>query len=189
MNEFLGGIDDLGSVRSDISQITEEDVQRVQENSKRAKQIAQQIKKDKAINAQLAKFLGFLMGEIKNDELIIAIHRSFFKTTNPQDQVTYLRKDINTPVLVGFFAPFFLTQISEFKIWIFYDKLWVGQAANSINNYIDYLKKLSSTYHDNIPIDQGPLIELIVLIVQEFLQGVESKELWNQVMLALYGEK
>ncbi len=116
MNEFLGGIDDLGSVRSDISQITEEDVQRVQENSKRAKQIAQQIKKDKAINAQLAKFLGFLMGEIKNDELIIAIHRSFFKTTNPQDQVTYLRKDINTPVLVGFFAPFFLTQISEFKI-------------------------------------------------------------------------
>lgn len=116
MNEYLGGIDDLGSVRSDISQVSEEDVQRVQENSKRAKQIAQQIKKDKAINGQLAKFLGFLMAEIQNEAIITAIHHSFFKTTNPQDQITYLRKDINTPVLVGFFAPFFLPQISEYKI-------------------------------------------------------------------------
>ena len=125
------------------------------------------------------------MAEIQNEAIITAIHHSFFKTTNPQDQITYLRKDINTPVLVGFFAPFFLPQISEYKVWIFYQKLGVDQAASNIDHYINYLKQLSSTYHDNIPIDQGPLIELIVLIVQEFLAGEENKELWNQLMLAL----
>jgi hypothetical protein len=44
-------------VREDSNKVTEEDVQRVQAQSKQAKQVAQQIKKDKAINNQLAKFL------------------------------------------------------------------------------------------------------------------------------------
>jgi hypothetical protein len=75
-------------------------VQRIQSQSKQAKQIAQQIKKDKAINYHLAQFLSFLMKEIQNEELIKAITDTFFKTTNPKDQITYLRKDINTYVVV-----------------------------------------------------------------------------------------
>jgi hypothetical protein len=75
-------------------------VQRVQSQAKQAKQIAQQIKKDKAINYHLAQFLAFLLKEIQNEELIKAITDTFFKTTNPKDQITYLRKDINTYVVV-----------------------------------------------------------------------------------------
>lgn len=75
-------------------------MQRVQSQAKQAKQIAQQIKKDKAINYHLAQFLAFLMKEIQNEELIKAITDTFFKTTNPKDQITYLRKDINTYVVV-----------------------------------------------------------------------------------------
>jgi hypothetical protein len=75
-------------------------VQRVQSQAKQAKQIAQQIKKDKAINYHLAQFLAFLMKEIQNEELIKAITDTFFKTTNPKDQITYLRKDINTYVVI-----------------------------------------------------------------------------------------
>lgn len=75
-------------------------MQRVQSQAKQAKQIAQQIKKDKAINYHLAQFLAFLLKEIQNEELIKAITDTFFKTTNPKDQITYLRKDINTYVVV-----------------------------------------------------------------------------------------
>ena len=75
-------------------------MQRIQSQAKQAKQIAQQIKKDKAINYHLAQFLSFLMKEIQNEELIKAITDTFFKTTNPKDQITYLRKDINTYVVV-----------------------------------------------------------------------------------------
>lgn len=75
-------------------------MQRIQSQAKQAKQIAQQIKKDKAINYHLAQFLAFLMKEIQNEELIKAITDTFFKTTNPKDQITYLRKDINTYVVV-----------------------------------------------------------------------------------------
>ena len=75
-------------------------MQRVQSQAKQAKQIARQIKKDKAINYHLAQFLAFLMKEIQNEELIKAITDTFFKTTNPKDQITYLRKDINTYVVV-----------------------------------------------------------------------------------------
>lgn len=75
-------------------------MQRVQSQAKQAKQIAQQIKKDKAINYHLAQFLAFLLKEIQNEDLIKAITDTFFKTTNPKDQITYLRKDINTYVVV-----------------------------------------------------------------------------------------
>ena len=53
MSEAFTGVEDLGNVRSDVNQVTEEAIQRIQAQSKQAKQIAQQIKKDKAINTQL----------------------------------------------------------------------------------------------------------------------------------------
>jgi DNA-binding transcriptional regulator GbsR (MarR family) len=90
----------LGPVREDNNKVTEEAVQRVQAQSKQAKQIAQQIKKDKAINNQLARFLTLLMQKIENEELIKAIVSTFFKTTDQRNQITYLRKDINIYVVV-----------------------------------------------------------------------------------------
>lgn len=100
MSEAVTGIEDLGNIRSDVNQITEEAVQRIQTQSKQIKQIAQQIKKDKAINTQLANFLTLLMKTIENEDLIQAIVATFFKTTNPKNQITYLRKNINTYVIV-----------------------------------------------------------------------------------------
>lgn len=187
MNEIIGNIDDLGGIRSDINQVTEEDVQRIQENSKKAQQIAQQIKKDKAINQQLAQFLTFLMKEIEDEELIKALYRSFFRTTDPQNQITYLRKDINTYVLVGFFAPFYLEEIKEYRIQKLFEPLGATIAGENLKNYTNYLKQLSGNYHDNIPIDQKALIELIILIIKKYLSSPKSENLKEEVMLALYG--
>ncbi len=182
-------IDDFGPVREDSNKVTEEDVQRVQAQSKQAKQVAQQIKKDKAINNQLAKFLWILMQKIENEELIKAIVSTFFKTTDQRNQITYLRKDINTYVVVGFFVPFFLKEAEDLKIMPFYDKLWVKTAWASLEKYIVYLWKVSEVYHDNIPIDQWPLITLIILIAQTRIpkyQAIGYEELKQNTMEILY---
>lgn len=162
-------VEDYGPVREDNNKVTEEAVQRVQAQSKQAKQIAQQIKKDKAINNQLAKFLTMLMQKIDNEELIKAIVSTFFKTTDQRNQITYLRKDINIYVVVWFFVPFFLKEAEELKIMSFYENLWVKTAWSNLENYILYLWKVSEIYHDNIPIDQWPLITLIILIAQTWI--------------------
>ena len=182
-------IDDFGPVREDSNKVTEEDVQRVQAQSKQAKQVAQQIKKDKAINNQLAKFLWILMQKIENEELIKAIVSAFFKTTDQRNQITYLRKDINTYVVVGFFVPFFLKEAEDLKIMPFYDKLGVKTAWASLEKYIVYLWKVSEVYHDNIPIDQWPLITLIILIAQTRIpkyQAIGYEELKQNTMEILY---
>jgi len=162
-------VEDYGPVREDNNKVTEEAVQRVQAQSKQAKQIAQQIKKDKAINNQLAKFLTMLMQKIDNEELIKAIVSTFFKTTDQRNQITYLRKDINIYVIVWFFVPFFLKEADELKIMSFYENLWVKTAWSNLEKYILYLWKVSEVYHDNIPIDQWPLITLIILIAQTWI--------------------
>ena len=182
-------IDDFGPVREDSNKVTEEDVQRVQAQSKQAKQVAQQIKKDKAINNQLAKFLWILMQKIENEELIKAIVSTFFKTTDQRNQITYLRKDINTYVVVGFFVPFFLKEAEDLKIMPFYDKLGVKTAWASLEKYIVYLWKVSEVYHDNIPIDQWPLITLIILIAQTRIpkyQAIGYEELKQNTIEILY---
>ena len=169
INNVSGWIDDFGPVREDNNKVTEEAVQRVQAQSKQAKQIAQQIKKDKAINNQLARFLTMLMQKIENEELIKAIVSTFFKTTDQRNQITYLRKDINIYVVVWFFVPFFQKEAEELKIMWFYENLGVKTAWSSLEKYIVYLWKVSEVYHDNIPIDQWPLITLIILIAQTWI--------------------
>ncbi|MBR6907996.1 hypothetical protein IKN40_05960 [bacterium] len=63
------------------------------------------------------------MQKIENEELIKAIVTAFFKTTDQRNQITYLRKDINTYVVVGFFVPFFLKDAEDLKIIPFYENL------------------------------------------------------------------
>ena len=57
--------------------VTEADVQRVQENSRQAKKIAQQLQQDKKQNNQLAKFLTFLLWDITNDKIIKWLYDTF----------------------------------------------------------------------------------------------------------------
>lgn len=190
MSEILSSVEDLGSVRSDVNQVTEEAVQRVQAQSKQAKQIAQQIKKDKAINNQLASFLSFLMRTIEDEAIIQAIVNTFFKTTNPKNQITYLRKDINSYVVVGFFIPFFLEEAAKARIMPLYEKLGATEAVHSLKSYLNYLGKVSEIYHDNVPIDQSQLLHLIILIVQHYLssniQSSSYEALKEEIVHVLY---
>lgn len=189
MTEIVGGIEDLGSVRSDINQVWEEAVAKAQEESRQAKQVAQQIKKDKAINNQFSLFLGMLLKKITDDKLISEIYNTFFKTVNPKNNVTYLRKDANTKVLIWFFIPFFLSEAQQYRILPFYTKLNPQEASHSLKNYVRYLENLSSTYHDNIPLNQTSFVNLVILIAQHYLKPEGIEDMRNQVLVEIYSEE
>lgn len=189
MTEILGGIEDVGSLRGDINQVWEEAVARAQEESRKAGQIAQQIKKDKAINNQFSLFLAMLLKKIPDDTLIAEIYNTFFKTINPKNNVTYLRKDTNTKVLIWFFIPFFLSEAQQYHILPFYTKLNPETASQSLKNYVRYLENLSSTYHDNIPLNQTAFVNLVILIAQHYLKPEGIEDMRNQVLVELYSEE
>ena len=160
-------IDDWEQVRQDVNQVTEEAVKRVQASSAQAKQIQAQIKQDKAINNNLAKFLEVLLKNIKSDELMTSIYNTFFKVTDPKTWAVYFRKKINNIVIVWFFAPFFKNQIHEYNLDNYYSDI-LPQWNISLNTYLAYIRNLSKKHHDNIPIDKESLLTLIYYIMVEF---------------------
>lgn len=181
-------IDDWEQVRQDVNQVTEEAVKRVQASSAQAKQIQAQIKQDKAINNNLAKFLEVLLKNIKSDELMTSIYNTFFKVTDPKTWAVYFRKKINNIVIVGFFAPFFKDQIHEYNLDNYYSDI-LPQWNISLNTYMSYIKSLSKKHHDNIPIDKESLLTLIYYIMVEFglITSLPEKkqEMTNEIKKAL----
>jgi hypothetical protein len=182
-------------IRQDINKVTEEALRRIQENQKKAKQVAQQIQDDKAINAKFVQFLGFLLKNTTNEKLIKALYQVFFKTKHPKTNISYLRKSINTMVIVGMFAPFYPSEIK--KCWLdgFFNKLMPMGTAPTLTWYVQYLKALSKTYHDNIPIDRDNFITFLVEILGEYklihkskMSEDEQEELKSSLSKELYGK-
>jgi uncharacterized radical SAM superfamily protein len=62
--------------------------------------VAQQLKKDKAVNEKFAQFLTFLMKTITNEAIIKGIYDTFFTTVDYKTHITYLRKNMNSVVVV-----------------------------------------------------------------------------------------
>ena len=160
--------------------VTEADVQRVQENARQAKKVAQQLQQDKKQNNQLANFLSFLLSEITNDKIIKWLYDTFFITIDPKTNIPYFRKSMNDVVVVWLFYPFYVEKANELWVSHYYEKLnntWV----KSIEWYITYLQDLSDHYHDNIPINQNSFVKLLVEILKEYLPNIPNSELWENI--------
>ena len=162
-------------VRKDSNKVTEQDVKRAQSDSSQAKKVQTQIKKQKITNNNIANFLSFLFKTIKNENILSSIYNTFFKVTNKRTNTSYIRKSMNNIVIIWFFVPFFPKEVENF--WLknyFQDICKLNGKQLTLNEYILYIKKLSKKYHDNIPIDQDHLLELLALIVLEFWISNES---------------
>ena len=146
--------------------VNEQDIQRVQEEARQIKQVAQQLKKNKAANGQFAGFLSFLMKTL-DDEIITQIYDTFYMTTDTKTGITYLRKNANYIVICGIFFPFFREEASKYNL----HKLFWPLLPNdlTIKSYLKYLQSISNKYHDNIPLKQDHLIHLLFLIFQKYL--------------------
>lgn len=155
-------------------------MQRVQENARQVKKIAQQLQQDKKQNNQLASFLSFLLGEISNDKIIKWLYDTFFITIDPKTNIPYFRKSMNDVVVVWLFYPFYVEKAKETWISHYYESL--NSVGNkSVDWYIAYLQDLSDHYHDNIPINQDSFIQLLVEIFKEFLSNDSDFELWENI--------
>ena len=97
--------------------VTEADVQRVQENARQAKKVAQQLQQHKKQNNQLASFLTFLLGEISNEKIIKWLYDTFFITIDPKTNIPYFRKSMNDMVVVGLFYYFYSIVYINFQIF------------------------------------------------------------------------
>jgi len=160
--------------------VTEADVQRVQENSRQAKKVAQQLQQDKKQNNQLANFLTFLLGEISNEKIIKWLYDTFFITIDPKTNIPYFRKSMNDVVVVWLFYPFYTKKAEELWVSHFYKKL-NNSWQKTVEWYVSYLQDLSDNYHDNIPINQNSFIELLVEILKEYLPNNSNSELWENI--------
>jgi len=148
--------------------VTEEAVRRVQDNQKKAQQVSQDIKKDKTMNDKFAKFLTFLLKDIKNDHLIKQIYHTFFKTRHEETDLVYLRKSMNTIVVVGIFIPFYQKEIKELGLDNIYQDIFTFDKEVDLTKYINYIKHLLPKYHDNIVIDKVEFTKLLSNIAEYY---------------------
>jgi len=164
-----------GQPRSDVNKVTEEAVRRIQDQSKKAQQVHQQIQDDKTNNTNIAKFLSFLIETIKNEHIISLLYDVFFKTKNPETGVTHLRKKINVTVISGFFYPFYIKEAEKLGVSGLFETLLAQQKwSMNFHIYIAYIKQLAGKYHDNIALDQEYLLKLLLEIIKYFKIHGES---------------
>jgi len=173
MADEVGGssLDDINAwwqVREDTNKVTEEAVRRVQDDQKKAQQVGQDIKKDKATNGKFATFLTFLLKDIKNDNLIKQIYHVFFKTRHEETDLVHLRKNMNTIVVVGMFVPFYQDGIKELWLETIYQDIFIFGEEVHLTGYIAYIKALLPKHHDNINIDKQEFTKLLTQIAEYY---------------------
>jgi len=153
--------------------VTEADIQKIQEEARKAKKVAQQLQQDKKQNNQLAEFLSFLLSEVTNNDIIKWLYDTFFITIDPKTNIPYFRKSMNDIVVIWIFYPFYIDKAKKTWVSHFYEKLKSAE-KHSISWYIQYLQDLSDHYHDNIPIDQTSFVKLLVEIIKQYLSDAED---------------
>ena len=87
-------------------------------------------------------------------------------------------------VVAGLFIPFFKKEAEFFTVRPMYQTFAPEQIHNT-QEYVTYLKKLSWQYHDNIPLDKEPLLNLLLLINEEFI-GPNKENTHDELKLGLF---
>lgn len=143
---------------------------RVREWSKKAKQMAGFIAKKKKQNNKIANFLSYIIKNINNDKLYKYIYDLFFIQYGHGTRSSKIKNDIHSIILVGMFLPFFIEQWHEFGVIPPFKHLAAFETPRTftLDEYLQYLKKLSNEYHDNTDVDKKKLIYLILEIIKEF---------------------
>jgi hypothetical protein len=109
------------------------------------------------------------MRTITHEEIIKGIYDTFFTTVDYKTNITYLRKNMNSIVVCGLFYPFYQAEGNELGLNAYFGKILEPKEGFSIREYVQYLQELSNHYHDNIPINQGNFITLLIEIIKQYL--------------------
>lgn len=169
--EDLGGfdhsIDTWSWVKEWTDQITDAMRETVADQAKATARIAKHIKTSKAQHRAYADFLNFLLSKL-SDELIEKMRALFFTNKDQKTKISYTRKTTNYPILIWLFVPFFRSEIIEHKMRSLYEEIYNPTLTLTPRSYVQYLKRLAHSMHDNIALDQKLLLQCIMIIIKEF---------------------
>lgn len=174
--------------------ISQADISRVEQAWKKAKQMAWFIAKKKQQNTKIANFLTFLLKQINNDKMYLYIYELFFIQYGNWSRNSKIKNDINSLVLIGMFIPFYLNEAKKYWVLAPFEKIEnLPTKLPIISEYIQYLKNLSDTFHDNTDMNKTKLLYLILEIINEFwlinrrsLSKEEYHDFVKQVSLDLF---
>lgn len=151
---------------SESKEVTQEDMVRVSESMKQAALVGWQIRWDQQKNAQLALFLEFLFGEVKNDhlwELVIAL-------CSKSDSAGF-NTILSVQELILIFAPFFSHKFQELGLQHVFPHEVPTVYPITLDNYISYIKDIRSQYPLLQQMDTGVSAQLIVELFMHFGYG------------------
>jgi hypothetical protein len=161
----------VSGVVSGNVEANQEEVNRITESVKKAAQIAGQSAHSKKINANLAQFLVFLLNILDaNTFLIEKIFATFFVTTQPEKNIVEYKKDINTEMLVGCFAPLFPAKIAEMNLLDMYNKYYDFHSPVTLSKYLHAIKGMMHAFNGYQTLQQIQFTECITSIIASFPQ-------------------
>jgi len=190
--DFLSSLES-NPVSETWEKVTEADIQKVHENSENAKKVARVIFSDRKKNTKIADFLSFLLKDIKDEWLISLLYKVFWTMRSSKNSMTYLKKNINSVLIVWFFAPFYKKELEKYSIFELFSDIYDFSKDISVDIFLTYLKILSKKYHDNIPINKNDFLNFLVKILfyykvvdvdqkpgDELYKDLETKLYWNK---------
>ncbi len=149
--------------------ITQADIARIEAQAKKAKQVWQQWQQTKRNNQAIANFLTFLFRNIKDDKVLLEIHKLFFTKNNVNTGAKELKSTIYAVVLIGIFAPFFIENIKN--MWLFPTFEWLLQNIQqeiTTSKYISYVENLCKKYKISFIEHNSQFVSFIVEILFYF---------------------
>lgn len=168
------------SSSSEWQEVSQEDLVRVSESMKQAANMWQQIRWDAQKNGQIAKFLEFLFGEVKND----AIWEVVVELCSKPDHTWYgVVLAINELIIL--FAPFFPSQFEHSWLHAVFQHEIPHVQPISIDWYIAYIRTIRQYYPLIQQMDAMTLSSLILALIEYFGYGRVDAEKKQEVLQAI----
>lgn len=158
-------------------EVTQEDMVRVSESMQKAAQMWSQIRGDSQKNAQIAKFLEFLFGQVKSDSIWEIIVELCSKTDGGWMNMTLAINE-----LVILLQPFFSHQFKEHGLQHIFQHEMPDVYPITIDNYITYIRDVRQYYPLIQQMDSDTLAALIVALIDYFGYGSVSEDKKNEIL-------
>lgn len=168
------------SQSSEWKEVSHEDMIRVSENAQKAAQIWWQIKGDSQKNVQIAKFLEFLFGEVKDDKIWEIIVELCSKTDG-----SWFNMTLAVHELVIIMQPFFSHQFKEQGLHNIFPHEVPEVYTMNIDNYIIYIRDVRQYYPLIQQMDTDTLASLMVALIEYFGYGSVTEDKKNEVIEAI----
>ncbi len=176
----------LGTVSTsgEWKEVSQEDMVRVSESMQKAAQMWAQTRWDSKQNAQVAKYLEFLFGEIKSDEIWWLL----LDVCTKHDS-SWTNMVIAVEELVMITYPFFRPQFEENWLKEVFQHQLPSIAEVSLDSYVSYLRDVNYFYELIKQTSNEKLAKLAVALLEYFgysaIAPEKKQEVYNDIIVRI----